>query len=120
MCKGSAVEVSANGSEIQICATERSFFSKWLMPTVCKIPPPIPQRGSDLSEADGARVECGLKTATNSLTVLPLRNGSVLLSASELARDCLGKWSMVEAMPGLCLPSKDKQLPSWSSGALNH
>lgn len=96
MCHGSAVEVSAHSSEVQICATE-------LIPTIWKITPPIPRRGSDLSEADGTGVACGLKMATHSLTVLLGRDGSVPRSASELACDCLGKWSMVEVALGLLI-----------------
>lgn len=93
VCSGSAVEVSANSSEIQIRATELSFFSTWLIPTIWKIPPPNPRRGSDLSEADGAGVARGLKMATNSFTILPLKGESSPLSESELACGCPDKWS---------------------------
>lgn len=65
MYDGSVVEVYVNRSEVQICATDLSFFVKWLTPSICRIPPPSPQRSSNLSLRGrrGREVACGLKTA---------------------------------------------------------
>lgn len=101
MCNASVAEASANRSEIQIWATESSSSTKRMITSIWNILPPSRLKGSDLSEGNGMWVAHALKMATNSLTGLPLRSGSVPLSVSGLACDCLDKWSMEEVM--LCL-----------------
>lgn len=45
--------------EIQICATELSFSTKWLRPSSYMIPPPSPQGGLGLSKGDGGGLHAG-------------------------------------------------------------
>lgn len=47
---GSVAEVNANRSEIQICATESSSSTKWMITSIWKSLSPSLLKGSDLSE----------------------------------------------------------------------
>ena len=103
MWHGSGVEVCANRSEIQICATELSFFTKCLTASGRFHLPVL--RGTQISLMEMEERGCmWIKDGRNSLIVLPLRVGLCPLSECGLACDCLDQWSMVEVSLFLSLP----------------